>query len=145
MRLTRAAALSLFALVLSAPPIHAQDGPSRSLKEAIGDSLLRTLYVATPIAHAADGWSTLKVLDLGGKELNPLLAKSAENRAVFVATKSAFVAGELWVVHKIAKDHKFGAIAAMVGLNVAYAMLTAHNLRVADFMRQQQARQPAAR
>lgn len=99
--------------------------------------LLRGLYIATPIVHAVDGVSTMQVIDLGGRELNPLMAPQVRNRAVFVATKAGIVSAEIYLAHRIARDHKVGAILALAALHTGYALVAAHNFRVARAMRTQ--------
>jgi Domain of unknown function (DUF5658) len=134
----RALPLFAFAFVLTTTPASAQDTPRQSFRESIADSVLRSLYVSTPILHAIDGWTTLQVIKLGGREMNPIIATSARHPALLAGVKGAFAAGEIYVVHRIGKTHKFRAIAAIAGLNVAYAMVTAHNLRIANELRGQE-------
>lgn len=122
--------LALALLLLAAPAVsHAQE--RASFKDSVGTVLLRTMYVATPLVHAADGFSTMRVLDLGGREMNPLIAAHVNNRQVFAATKVGLVAGQIFLAHHMSKDHKFKAILAMTAVNGAYALVAAHNIRVA--------------
>lgn len=118
-----------------APPVDQPERPS--VKESVGTGLLRGLYVATPIVHAIDGLSTMRVIERGGREVNPLMAPQAGNGAFLAATKVGFSTAQVFLAHRVAKKHKFGAIAALTALNVGYAMVAAHNFRVARTLQAQ--------
>ncbi len=133
-RLTTALTLAAFALA-SPVSLHAQDaGP---LGQRVATGVLRGLYVATPIVHMVDGISTMRVIDLGGRELNPLLAPQVNNRGVFIATKTGIAAAEIYLARRIAKKHKVRAIVALAALHTGYALVAAHNFRVARGMQAQ--------
>ena len=93
--------------------------------------LLTSLYVTTGITQALDIHSTLKALDRGGVESNPLLGSLTKNKAAFVAVKAAVAAGSIYAARKIAKKNKVAAILTMVAINSAYGFIAHHNYKVA--------------
>src|SRR5262245_61770313 len=102
-----------------------------TFKDRLGSGLLKGLYVATPVVQALDVISTMRVMNLGGRELNPLMAPIVSNDAAFVLTKSTIAFGEVYLARRMAKRNKFAVIGALAGLNVAYALFAAHNFNVA--------------
>jgi hypothetical protein len=121
------------ALCLATPSAaFAQEPPS--IKESLGTGMLRGLYFATPTIHAIEGISTLRVVKLGGREVNPLVAPQTRNPLVMVASKAGIAAAEIYLTHRVARDHKFRAILMLTGLNVGYALAAAHNFDVARAM-----------
>jgi hypothetical protein len=97
--------------------------------------LLTSLYVATGITQALDIHSTLRALDRGGVESNPMLASLTKNKAAFVAVKAAVAAGSIVAARKLAKKNKVAAIVTMVAINTAYGLIAHHNYKVAGRLR----------
>jgi hypothetical protein len=98
-------------------------------------TLLTSLYVATGLTQALDIHSTLKALDRGGVESNPLLAPLTKNRMVFVAVKAAVAAGSIMAARRLAKKNKLAAIATLLAINVGYGLIAHHNYKVAGRLR----------
>jgi hypothetical protein len=97
--------------------------------------LLASLYVATAVTQALDIHSTLKALDRGAVETNPLLSGLTGNKAAFIAVKSAVAAGSIFAARKLAKRNKVAAIISMVAINVGYGLVAHHNYKVAGRLR----------
>jgi len=93
--------------------------------------LLMSLYVSTALTQALDIHSTLKALDRGGVETNPMLKGLTGNKAAFIAVKSAVAAGSIFAARRLAKRNKVAAIATMVAINTAYGFVAYHNYKVA--------------
>lgn len=96
---------------------------------------LMPLYVSTAALQVLDIHSTLQVFGAGGGEGNPMLQGVARNEGAFIAAKAAIAAGSLYAVSRIAKRNKVGAAIALLGINGAYALVVAHNYRLAQQMR----------
>lgn len=92
-------------------------------------------YATSAILQALDVHSTFKVLDLGGREGNPMLAGLVNNRPAFIAVKGAIAASSIYAVSRIAKHNKFAAIAMGAALNSTYAMVVNHNYKLARSLR----------
>lgn len=98
-----------------------------------GDSaLLTSLYVSTALTQALDIHSTLKALDRGGVEMNPMLKGLTGNKAAFIAVKGAVAAGSIFATRRLAKHNKVAAIVSMVAINTAYGLVAYHNYKVAS-------------
>jgi hypothetical protein len=134
-----------YAVRTETPLPPAEVGQSRSLAAPIvqpyrriesGKSpLLMSLYVTTAITQALDIHSTLKALDRGGVEMNPLLSGLTGNKAAFIAVKSAVAAGSILAARRLAKRNKVAAIISMVAINAAYGLVAHHNYKVAGRLR----------
>ena len=96
-----------------------------------GSAVLTSLYAATAIMQALDVHSTIKALDAGAVEANPLMSGVTKNRGAFMATKAAVAAGTVFAVQRIAKRSKVAAIVTAVAVNSAYAMVVRHNYKIA--------------
>lgn len=134
-------ALCLWALFATVSSASAQSDFS-SFTDRLSSGVLRALYISTPIVQAVDGFSTLKVVHLGGREQNPLMAPIVSNPAAFVITRATVAFGEIYMARGLAKRNKFLAIGALAGLNTAYALFAAHNFRVAGTLQSQRIGRP---
>ncbi len=93
--------------------------------------LLMSLYVSTAFTQALDIHSTIKALDRGGVETNPMLSGLTGNKAAFIAVKGAVAAGSIYAASRLAKRNKVAAIVTMVAINTAYGFVAYHNYKVA--------------
>ena len=105
--------------------------PIRPVDRPRASGLLTSLYAATAVMQALDVHSTLKALDAGAVEANPLMSGVTKNRGAFMATKAAVAAGTVFAVQRIAKRSKVAAIATAVAINGAYAMIVRNNYKIA--------------
>jgi hypothetical protein len=96
-----------------------------------GSALLASLYAATAVMQALDVHSTMKALEAGAVEANPLMSGVTKNRGAFMAAKAAVAAGTVFAVQRIAKRNKVAAIVTAVAINGAYAMVVRHNYKIA--------------
>lgn len=93
--------------------------------------ILTSLYAATAVMQALDVHSTLKALDAGAVEANPVMSGVTKNRGAFMATKAAVAAGTVFAVQRIAKRSKIAAVVTAVAINGAYAMIVRNNYKIA--------------
>jgi len=104
----------------------------------------RSLVTSTPRAHALvplfasyaviqalDVHSTLRAINAGAQERNPLMARCVGQPATFVAFKAAMGAGTLWAAERLSRRNRFASYALMFAVNSAYAVAVVHNYRVA--------------
>ncbi|HEY7791663.1 MAG TPA: DUF5658 family protein [Vicinamibacterales bacterium] len=89
------------------------------------------LYVSFATLQALDVRSTMTALGNGASEANPLLGGITQHTDAFLALKMGAAAGTIFVSEKLWKRNPVAAVALMVGLNSAYAVVVAHNYRVA--------------
>ena len=85
------------------------------------------VYASTALMHILDVDSTMKAINRGAVEANPLMSGVVNNRIAFFATKAAIAAGSIYATSRIARHNKVGAIITSVALNSAYAMVVRNN------------------
>ena len=97
--------------------------------------LLVTLQAATIATQALDVHSTLKALNVGAVEANPLMSGVVKNRAAFIGVKAAMGAGLMYATHRMAKRNKVAAIVTAAAVNSAYLFVAHHNYKLANSLR----------
>ena len=95
-------------------------------------AVLPSLYATTAAMQLLDVDSTLKSLNRGAIETNPLMSGLVKNRAAFAVTKAGIAAATIYAAHHIAKDNKVAAIVTLVAINSAYAMIVKNNYGIAN-------------
>ncbi|MCC7007762.1 MAG: hypothetical protein IT184_03005 [Acidobacteria bacterium] len=121
----RAAEDQVAAPILLRPSAGTFETPRR------GALTLRSMYMATAAMQMLDVHSTVKALDRGGVEANPLMTGLVQHRVAFVAAKASVAALTIYAAKRLARNNRVGAIATMVAMNSAYAMIVANNYRIA--------------
>jgi hypothetical protein len=92
--------------------------------------ILVPLYASFAALQALDAHSTLRALDAGAAEANPLLGGIAHKPAALLAIKAGLAASTIYLVEKVRVRSRGAAIALMAALNSVYATIVAHNYRV---------------
>ncbi len=105
--------------------------PIAPVERPRASGILTSLYAATAVMQALDVHSTLKALDAGAVEANPMMSGVTKNRGAFMATKAAVAAGTVFAVQRIAKRSKVAAVVTAVAINSAYAMVVRNNYKIA--------------
>jgi hypothetical protein len=98
-------------------------------------ALLPFLYATTVALQALDAHSTLSALELGAREVNPVMQGVAGNKPALLAVKAGAAAGTIYFAEKLWRRNRVGAVAMMVVINGVTAAVVAHNYKVADSMR----------
>jgi hypothetical protein len=93
--------------------------------------LLGSLQAGIVATQMLDAHSTFRAMDAGGVEGNPMMGGLVNNRAAFVSVKAAMAAGLVYATHRMGQHNKAAAIAVAAAVNSAYAMVAAHNYKVA--------------
>lgn len=126
------------AIVRSLQPVDDQIGGTlqRPAVPGFGSrAVMGSLYASTAVMQALDIHSTLKGLDRGATEGNPLMAGITSNKAAFIATKVGVAAGTILAARHVAKKNKVAAALTLVALNSAYAFVVSHNYKIAGHHR----------
>jgi hypothetical protein len=103
--------------------------------ERAGTTLMVSLYATTATMQALDVHSTLRALDRGALEANPIMGRLVHNRPAFIATKAAVATGTILVARQVAKRNKIAAAVTLIAINSAYAYVAHHNYKVARQLR----------
>ncbi len=91
--------------------------------------LLVPLYVTFAGLQAMDAHSTMKALDRGYVEANPLVAPSTRHAAALVAMKIAVTASVIGGTERLWRHNRVAAVVAILVVNGAYTAIVAHNYR----------------
>ena len=105
--------------------IHPQPLPTERPK------LLVPMYIAFAGLQVLDAHSTIRAVDRGYLEANPLVAPSTRNRTAMVAVKVAATASVIACSERLWRHNRVAAVVALVAINGAYAAIVAHNYRSA--------------
>jgi Domain of unknown function (DUF5658) len=93
--------------------------------------VLPALYGASAFLQGYDAYSTLKVLQHGGVEANPLMKSVTKNPAALIGLKAGVTALSIVAAERMWKSHnRVGAVVTMVVSNSLMAMVAANNARV---------------
>jgi hypothetical protein len=97
-----------------------------------GSGALRlALYATYGTFQALDVHSTLKALDNGGVEGNPLVRTVVGSPAGLIAVKAASTAGFVYVVERLRKKNRTAAFVLAIGVTSLQAYVVAHNYSIA--------------
>jgi hypothetical protein len=131
---TPAPALSTVNDIVSAEPIEAQYPSISPVSETLPSpriGVLLPLYASFAGLQALDAHSTMRALENGGTERNPLLGDLAGQPAALFALKAGVTASTILLTERLRPKHRVAAIALMAALDSFYAMVVVHNYRVA--------------
>jgi hypothetical protein len=95
-------------------------------------AVLMPLYGSFVAFQALDFDSTRRAIRSGaGREANPLLGSIANSSAGLAAVKVGTTAVVIYASERLRRNrHPVAAVALMIGMNSAYAIVTAHNYSV---------------
>jgi Domain of unknown function (DUF5658) len=124
-----ALASSVSAQSVEAPKVE----PATPDRITFGSKQLRVgMYVSFATLQALDGISTLKALDAGGREANPMMSRVVGSPAGLFAVKAATTAATVLLSERLAKHNEVASFVMMAVLNTGYAAIVAHNYRAAN-------------
>jgi hypothetical protein len=115
-----------FQLATAAPPIELVAAPRPQRPAA-----LVPLYISFAVLQGLDGRLTLRAIENGAVEANPLMKGVADNAAGMAAVKAAAGAGVIFVSERMWKHNKVAAVLFMTATNSAMAWVVQHNHGVA--------------
>jgi hypothetical protein len=81
--------------------------------------------------QALDVHSTLRAIDRGAGEANPMMAPFASHPAALIAVKAGAAGGILFMVDRIHTRNRLAGVLMMAAANSAYATVVANNYRLA--------------
>jgi hypothetical protein len=93
-------------------------------------SVLTPLYLSFAALQGLDVATTMRALNGGAVEANPAMAPVVKSPAVFIGVKALTSAAMIASTEQLWKHHRTAAVLTMVGANVGYSLVVAHNARV---------------
>ena len=121
------AAAVQFAAAEQTPAVMPRELP----RTGLSTSVLTALQATTVATQILDVHSTMKALNNGAVEANPMMSGVVKNRAAFIGVKAAMGAGLMFATHKMARRNKVAAIVTSAAINSAYLVVAHHNYKVA--------------
>ena len=129
--LMQSVSISPAALELQSPPTLAQAAGKFDAPRPQRPDALMPLYLTYATLQALDVHSTLRALDRGAVEANPLMKNLTESPASLVAVKAASAAGVLYTTEQLWKRNPAAAVVFMIAANSAMAWVVQNNYRAA--------------
>ena len=127
--LLTAAQISAAAMELHSPPTMAQAAGGFDVARPQRPDTLLPLYLSYATLQALDIHSTMRALDRGAVEANPLMKNLTASPASLVAVKAAGAAGVLYTTEQLWKKNPTAAVMFMIAANSAMAWVVQHNYR----------------
>ena len=94
-------------------------------------AVLPALYVGSALLQAFDAYSTMKAINLGGTEANPIMKGAASSPAAMIGVKAAVTTASILAAERMWKNHNpTGAIVTMLASNGFMAWVAMHNASV---------------
>lgn len=111
------------------------DASVTSIERTRPSMLMTSLYVTTAVVQGLDTHSTLSAIHVGARERNPMMSYLTSHPPVFVALKAGAAAGLIVAGRRLAKHSKLRAAIALIAIDSTYALIVAHNYKVAARLR----------
>ena len=107
-------------------------GPGQSVVPAndLPRGVQMALYGGLIALQGLDVHSTLRAIDAGHHERNPVMRWSVEHPAALISMKAAATAATIYVAEKIRKRYPRRAMLFMAAVNSAYAFIVVRNYNV---------------
>jgi hypothetical protein len=94
-------------------------------------AFVKKMYFGLGALHATDAVTTLVVINRGGREMNPLLQGAVGNPAALFAIKAGIVAGTVFAIENVRREHPVLATASLIAINGTLAAIAVNNVTVA--------------
>ena len=95
-------------------------------------AVLPAMYAATVALQALDAHSTMKAMNAGANEANPMMKGVAGNSGALLAVKAGAAAGTIYFAEKLWRRNRVAAVVLMAAVNGVTAAVVAHNYNVAS-------------
>lgn len=93
--------------------------------------LVLALYAGAAVVQAYDGITTMKVLNTGGYEANPMMQAITKNEKTLIAAKLGATAATIIGTESLWRNHhRWAAVLVGVAANGAMAAVVNHNMQV---------------
>ena len=93
-------------------------------------AFVKKMYYSFGALQATDAVTTLVSVSRGAREANPLLQGASRNPAAMFALKAGVVAGTVFTLEKLRKDHPVVAVATLIAINSTLAVVAVNNVAV---------------
>src|SRR5262245_54668191 len=121
---------------------YAADNYESPPEKRIANAAMIVTYGTTMLVQLYDAHTTIRAINAGAREVNPLLAPFSSQPLTIVGLAAARAAAINIGLQSIAGRNKWAAIVAGAAINSAYLVAASHNNRVASGLRAQQPARP---
>ena len=121
-------AVVLMGLMIVSGPASAQDTVRRASAQPESKAL-NLLHISFVTLEAVDVYTTVRGVNAGAVEANPLMRSTASNPVGLTAMKAGVAASSILLTRRMARDHRVAAIVLAAAVNSAYAAVAVHNIR----------------
>src|SRR5262245_55458623 len=128
-------------LLSAAGAAYADDSESAPDKR-IANAAMMVTYGTTFFVQMYEIHTTIRAIDAGARELNPLLSPVASQPGTLIAIGLVRATTINLALRSLAKRNKWAAFVIGAGMNSAYLVVAAHNNRIADEVNARQASRP---
>lgn len=97
--------------------------------------LVPAMYAGLVTLQTLDTHSTLKAVDAGLSETNPVMRWATGHPVAFVSMKAAATTATILMAEKIRKKHPKRAVVFLAAINATYALIVTHNYRAVSSAR----------
>jgi hypothetical protein len=92
---------------------------------------LMPMYASLGVLQGLDVYMTSSAVQRGAVEVNPIMKPVAGSQVASLAVKAATTAASIYFTERAWKHNRKGAVILMAAINVATAVVVAHNTQVA--------------
>ena len=127
-------AITAFDPLIALPPIDFFSGLDHGLGVATPSSkrpaALIPLYASFASLQVFDVSSTLRAIERGAYEANPVVAPLVNSTPALAAMKAGSTVAVIYLTERLRKRHRIAAVLLMAGLNAGYVGVVTHNYSV---------------
>jgi hypothetical protein len=107
---------------------HASDTRRVGLTSKRPDGL-PGLYATFGVLQGLDVYSTMRAVNAGAVEANPIMKAAAGNTGAAIAVKAASTAAAIFFTERAWKKNRKGAVVLMAAINCVTAIVVRHNMQ----------------
>lgn len=110
--------------------IIAPPAPVELQRKLTDPAFMKKMYYSFAALQAADAATTLAAVGNGAREANPLLQGAVQSPPAIIAIKAGVVAGTIFTLERLRKDHPVVAVASLIAINSTLAIVAINNASV---------------
>jgi hypothetical protein len=110
--------------------IIAPPAPIELQRKLTDPVFVKKMYYSFAALQAVDAATTLAAVSNGAREANPLLQGAVQSPPAIIAIKAGVVAGTIFTLERLRKDHPVVAVATLIAINSTLAVVAINNASV---------------
>jgi hypothetical protein len=110
--------------------IIAPPAPIELQRKLTDPAFIKRMYYGFAALQATDAATTLWAVNNGAREANPVLQGPVKSPPAIIAIKAGVVAGTIFTMERLRKEHPTLAVASLIVLNSTLAIVAVNNVAV---------------